>query len=194
MKVYAQKKYHFLFSVFFFWGTISSSVTMKELHHCKLIISFHFSISAGEIGLVPYKPTPHSFWRWFQVSADRVSVFEHGQAHAWVVLLLWMKIASSLTCWQFIFRFCLEYINSHSAEYGVELRYSTLAEVIHTIFKVLPLTVARISVKISYFLLNILFIQFFTALHSTSQAFPVFKDDFFPYADNDDSWWTVSHP
>eukprot|EP00002_Diphylleia_rotans_P037925 TRINITY_DN853_c0_g1_i6.p1 TRINITY_DN853_c0_g1~~TRINITY_DN853_c0_g1_i6.p1 ORF type:complete len:935 (-),score=209.41 TRINITY_DN853_c0_g1_i6:77-2881(-) len=53
----------------------------------------------------------------------------------------------------------MQYINSHSAEYGVELRYSTLAE-------------------------------FFTALHSTNQAFPVFKDDFFPYADNDDSWWT----
>ncbi|KAL6080566.1 Alpha-mannosidase 2 [Balamuthia mandrillaris] len=53
----------------------------------------------------------------------------------------------------------IEYINAHSDEYNLDIRYATVSE-------------------------------YFDAVHQEQAAFPLYKGDFFPYADNKDSYWT----
>jgi hypothetical protein len=36
--------------------------------------------------------------------------------------------------------------------------------------------------------------QYFDAVFAAKKDFPLYKGDFFPYADNSDSYWTVRSP
>jgi hypothetical protein len=36
--------------------------------------------------------------------------------------------------------------------------------------------------------------QYFDAVFAAKKDFPLYKGDFFPYADNSDSYWTVRTP
>ncbi len=45
----------------------------------------------------------------------------------------------------------------------------------------------RYGIKIQYATLS----EYFDAVFATKTPFPLYKGDFFPYADNADSYWTV---
>ena len=68
------------------------------------------------------------------------------------------------------------YVQSHAEELGANLRYSTLSEYFDAVLA--EASSSRPSSSSS-------------PANSSVLEFPVYKGDFFPYADNRDSYWTV---